>query len=163
LLGGYQFPAVDYVIPESVLWSQFLNCFALALSTPLKYVEYGVVGSISCASKLQYSRGKAYAFSSMSRFLFRELGFFAKISLMHNFLRYSMVEGLRPCRLVRETLQAPFPLWAALLLLPFSLIRAIYDRLTKNCECSEASFLNSQKLACYLVFPRSLPERISFD
>lgn len=163
LLGAYQFPAVDYVIPESVLWRQFSDCLALALPKPLKYVEYGVAGSISCASKLQYSRGKAYAFFSMSSFLFRELSVFSRISLIHNFLRYSMVEGLRPCRLVRETLQAPFPLWAALFMLPISFIRAVHDRLSMNCECSEVAFLDAQKFACYLVLPHSLPERVSSD
>lgn len=60
-LKAHLFPEVDFVIPESVVWTAIGHHKSRLIPEVLKIVEYQTVNGISFSGKMEYNRGRAYA------------------------------------------------------------------------------------------------------
>ena len=63
-LKSHPFPEVDFVIPESVVWTAIGHRKARFIHEVLKVIEYGSAHCISFSNKMEYNRGRAYALAA---------------------------------------------------------------------------------------------------
>lgn len=67
LLKAHPFPEVDFVIPESVVWSAIGNLPTRIIPRVLKMVEYRAKNAISFSGNMSYNRGRAYALAATTK------------------------------------------------------------------------------------------------
>lgn len=70
-LRAHPFPEVDFVVPESVVWSQLGERRARYIAKVVKMVEYRTANAISFSGDMAYNRGRAYALALTGRSLRR--------------------------------------------------------------------------------------------
>ena len=68
-LREHPFPEVDFVIPESVVWSQLGEHKARYTAAVVKMVEYRAANAISFSGEMAYNRGRAHALALTGRAL----------------------------------------------------------------------------------------------
>lgn len=68
-LKSHPFPEVDFVVPESVVWTAIGHRKARVIRDVLKVNEYGSDHCISFSGKMEYSRGRAHALAATVRHL----------------------------------------------------------------------------------------------
>lgn len=66
-LKRHRFPEVDFVIPESVVWSALGNLKTRVLPIVVKNIEYLAENGISFSPGMKYNRGRAYALAATIR------------------------------------------------------------------------------------------------
>lgn len=67
ILKAHAFPEVDFVIPESVVWSAIGDRKSRLISEVLKIIEYNADHCISFSGRMEYNRGRAYALAASVR------------------------------------------------------------------------------------------------
>jgi glycosyltransferase involved in cell wall biosynthesis len=128
-LKAHPFPEVDFVIPESVVWTAIGDRWTRFIPEVLKMVEYGSAHAVSFSGTMSYNRGRAYALATTTRNL---RGYWRPWTVrawrLITYIRYSLHGEISP----RDALR----LWghnsrrmAFWLAFPLSLALAALDRL----------------------------------
>jgi glycosyltransferase involved in cell wall biosynthesis len=63
----HPFPEVDFVVPESVVWTSIGYKKTRFIPEVLKFVEYRAKNAISFTGKMEYNRGRAHALATTTR------------------------------------------------------------------------------------------------
>lgn len=138
------FPEVDFVIPESVVWTAIGDRTTRLISEVLQMKEYCADYAISYSGKMSYNRGRAYALAAT----------------VYNLRSYRRVWKIRAWRLItfiRYSLHGEIELnharsmwgknsfgWAFWLVLPLAFALAVKDRLQGKVHRTHREFFAAQ-------------------
>lgn len=101
-LKSHLFPEVDFVVPESVLWTTIGNRKARICPEVLKVMEYKAPGCISFSGKMEYSRGRAHALAICERNLWQyPRSLRQRVWRTLTFLRYCIHGDIGPAKALR--------------------------------------------------------------
>jgi glycosyltransferase involved in cell wall biosynthesis len=147
LLKEFKFPEVDFVIPESMLWTALGDKHYLILKKFLLIKQYNSSHSISFTGVMRYSRGRAYALALVERNLSPlRVSFSRKFWSVVNFVRYS-VHGDIPfsqARVLWQKNSSEIAFWSFGIL---GCLLAIKDRLQGKVEKTHREFEKNNTLA----------------
>ncbi len=146
-LKAHPFPEVDFVVPESVVWTAIGNKKTRFIPEVLKMVEYRVANAISFTGKMEYNRGRAHALATATRNLaaYRRS---AKVRWWRlvTFIRYSVHGEIS----YRDQLHlwgnnSPTVVWA--MMSPLAWLLALKDRLQGKVRRTHREFLAASQIA----------------
>lgn len=140
MLKACRFPEVDFVVPESVVWSVLGHHRVRVLPQVLKIVEYRAPHAISFSSKQQYCRGRAHAMA-VSEAAAGASGrpVVARLRKLVTFIRYCLHGELVPREQLRlwDTNSSRW-LWAVMY--PLGWLLATKDRMQRKVQYTHREF-----------------------
>jgi len=144
-LKDHPFPEVDFVVPESVVWTSIGDLKVRIWPEVLMIKEYQAANCISFSGKMEYNRGRAYAMAVSVRNL-RSYPSDLRTRLWRSltFLRYC-IHGELPMRDSMRLWGANSPPMALLSLLPLAHLLALKDRLQGKVKQTHREFLAAEK------------------
>ena len=146
-LKAHPFPEVDFVVPESVVWTAIGNKKTRFIPEVLKMVEYRAPNAISFTGKMEYNRGRAHALATSTRNLagYRRS---AKVRWWRlvTFIRYS-VHGEISNRDQLHLWCNNSPTIAWVLMWPLAWLLALKDRLQGKVRRTHREFSAANQIA----------------
>jgi glycosyltransferase involved in cell wall biosynthesis len=150
-LKAYPFPEVDFVVPESVVWSAIGHGLTRLIAEPLKLVEYGAPHAVSFDGTMSYNRGRAFALAATTKNLKKyESRFSPRFWRTIKYLRYCVHGEL--------SFQESVRLWnedgrtlILLLCLPFALALVAKDRLEGKVRRTHREFARAIEHAEFTI------------
>jgi glycosyltransferase involved in cell wall biosynthesis len=147
----HPFPEVDFVIPESVVWTAIGHRLTRLIPEVLKMVEYRVAHGISFSDTMSCNRGRAYALAATVRNLLS----YRRAWKVHawrllTFIRYSL-HGEIPIKEARRLWgnnSLSFSFWLAY---PFAYALALKDLLQGKGRRTHREFLAAQDGAQFSI------------
>lgn len=132
------FPEVDFVVPESAVWSSLGDRKVRVLNRVVKMVEYRAPHAISFAPHMEYCRGRAHALAiSTINFRGYPAGLGSRLRRLVTFLRYS-IHGEIPLAQQRRIWSGWTALWT--LAYPLAALLALKDRLQRKVRYTHRDF-----------------------
>jgi len=141
------FPEVDFVIPESVVWTKIGNKMTRLIPEVLQNKEYFTKNAISFNGKMEYNRGRAYALANTTRYLTAyQRTFKTRLWRIINFIRYSLHGEIN----YSEQLKlwgnnSPKIHW--IIIFPLAFLFVIKDRLQGKVNYTHRDFIKASKIA----------------
>lgn len=144
-LKAHPFPEVDFVIPESAVWTAIGDRKTRLVPEALMVKEYRAQNCISFNHKMQYNRGRAHALAITSRNL---SGYYATAGMrwrrLITFIRYC-IHGEIGWRSAMRLWGGNSSLFAFLVAIPVAWAFAQKDQLQRKVEKTHRAFLDAAK------------------
>lgn len=150
-LKQHPFPEVDFVIPESVVWTAIGHRPTRLISKVLKMVEYRTANAISFSGTMSYNRGRAYALAATVRNLHSyRRAWKVRAWRLLTFIRYSLHGEIAPndARRLWGQNSVPFSFWLAF---PFAYALAVKDHLQGKVRRTHREFHTAQDGARFSI------------
>lgn len=150
-LKAHPFPEVDFVIPESVVWTAIGHRPTRLIPEVLKMVEYRTANAISFSGTMSYNRGRAFALAVTERNLLSyRRGWKVRAWRLLTFIRYCLHGEISPneARRMWGKNSVPFSFWLAF---PFAYALAVKDLLQGKVRRTHREFLAAQDGARFTI------------
>ena len=150
-LKAHPFPEVDFLVPESVVWTAIGNRKTRVIPEVLQVKEYRSDHCISFSGKMEYNRGRAWALAKTVRHL---SGYHRSLRTrawrLVNFIRYCLHGeiGYRPALALWGNNSPPLLLWLAA---PVGGLLALKDRWQGKVVKTHRAFLAARESASLTV------------
>ena len=146
-LKAHPFPEVDFVVPESVVWTAIGNKQTRFIPEVLQMKEYRAPNAISFTGKMEYNRGRAHALATSTR----NLAVYRRSAMVRwwrlvTFIRYSVhgeISNRHQLHLWGNN--SPRIAWA--LMWPLAWLLALKDRLQGKVRRTHREFSAANQIA----------------